>query len=415
MSRLGSATYSTQPTRILPSLRAPAPAASTARAGRGAAPTPRGNGSSTNSVAPARTGPAPAASTTSAVRPGGDDRGRPGQESAPRGRAAPAPAPCRRARASVSRKPSIGDADAQRPRDARAGSSAPRVGRQAPLARPRQHARRRDHGAGRPRQAVGASCASPAADSWTPGNPAPPPRPRAARATWPAPRTSRSRRCPARQPPHPRIGQTAVHDDRAAPAAARNAQHDQRARPDDDVREQREGVARRPLAGRVARKAPGAAADGPCATAGPPGRSTGHDDHAARQRRRIEARGQPRGRQRRRRLDAAQRADDADARPRLQADHHPRRNRSAPPVSGPGSRRPTSPPAPSPRARRRRQRDGDRARLARRDRHAADPDTARGRLDQHADRLATRRGRRGSAPASRSRRAAPAARCARRR
>ena len=147
-----------------------------------------------------------------------------------------------------------GGADAHRPR-----RRPPARRRWRPAAappRPPGPARRRAAITARAARArLSAARASPAADSWTPGM-----RGRGRRREQPVRlgrrREHRRRAAAAGQPPHARIAQPAVHDDRPAPAAPRNAEHDQRARADDDVGEERERVARGPLAGGVARKPP---------------------------------------------------------------------------------------------------------------------------------------------------------------
>ena len=202
-------------------------------------------------------------------------------------------------------------------------------------------------------------------------------------------REHRRRAAAAREPPHPRIGQAAVHDDGAAPPPARNPEHDERARADDDVREQREGVARRAACRRRRPENARRGADGPSATAGPPGRSTGTMTTLP-----ISAAGS---------RPAASRAAASAAvvsTPRSAPTTLTRGPGFSPTTTQAGidgatgasagaRRRPTSTRA----ARRlapRRQRDGDRARLAGRDRHATDPNTACGRLDQHRTRSYSR-------------------------
>ena len=218
---------------------------------------------------------------------------------------------------------------------ARAGASAG-----SPLPRPAQHAGRGNHRARRPRQAVGRARVTGGGqlDPRDAGGG----RGRKQPARFRRRREHRRGAAAAGEAPHPRIAQPAVAPPPRPAARGRGTPSTTSALAPTTMSENSAKASR---AARLPAASPGnrqARPGRPVRDSRPRRPQHRHDHDAAHQRRRIEARGQPRGRERRRGLVTAHRADDADPRPRLEPDDHPRRNR---PARAPASR-PARPPAP---------------------------------------------------------------------
>ena len=365
ISNRGSATCSTQPTRVFPSISArcsvPSPSAR-----RRAPPGSPGDRTSANSVVPARTGPAWAASMTrpergatrAVVGPGSAGSNRP---SSPRARTALPGA------TGASRNPSAG----ARTRSERAGRR-DGVRRPSGAARPSGGGRTPSPGQKGPRRddqrlggvGVRGGAGRRQLDRHHLGRG----RRRQQAARGEGRRQQRRGSAPQRQPVDPRILEVSPGDDHAAPAPPRPSEHDERLRPHDQIGEEDEGIARQPFSvGGAGKRQPERLA--PQRSGAAAGTQHGDDHHAPGQGGGVQAGGQPIGGAGGGRLAAPDRRHDADPRPRLASDDHPGGDRSVGPrgVS----------------ARARRQRDPHRACLARRDRYAPHPDTTRWQLYRH--------------------------------